>query len=96
MREQPDLLFGGYFHPFPFFKGERYLNQFELTLGRKIDVALWYQQWGAGWGVNQWNGSWLKKVGDRQVMIKWEPSKPGAHSADPRFSIESILNGKHD
>lgn len=88
--------FGGYFHPFPVMKSNKVLAQAEAVLQRPIEVAMWYQQWGAGWGIKHFHPNWVKSAGARDVVIKWDPMKLRANPTDPAFSIKSIINGAHD
>ncbi|HEV2374580.1 MAG TPA: hypothetical protein VGS19_20760 [Streptosporangiaceae bacterium] len=79
--------FGGYFHPFPVRKNIKVIEQAERTLKRPIDVVMWYQQWEAPFGIKRFHREWIETVGERDVVIKWEPKKRIGRLADPRFAL---------
>jgi mannan endo-1,4-beta-mannosidase len=93
--------FGGYFHPFPIWAGGSRISRAEKILNRHIDVVMWYQWWDAnllmgGKRARDFQEEWIKRVGERDVFIKWEPWKPGRNLVQPRFALETIISGNHD
>ena len=94
------IRFGGYFDPFPLRKRGEYLQEVERILGRPVDTVMWYQWWDAGWLVGkrakEFQPDWLVQAGSRDVLIKWEPWKPGRQIVQPRFALSTIVDGKHD
>ena len=91
-----NIKFGGYFYPFPQHKSISHIENAEATLRRKIEVVMWYQQWGTPFSGKNFHPNWVKSVGDRDVLIKWEPKKSLAKPSDTSFSVTSIAAGKFD
>ncbi|MBV9848493.1 MAG: hypothetical protein JO250_02280 [Armatimonadetes bacterium] len=94
------MKFGGYFAPFPLKRDGKYLEEIETILRRHLDIVMWYQWWGAswsiGWGAKNFQAKWLAEVGDRDVLIKWEPWTPGRRIMQPKFAVNTIADGAHD
>ncbi|HSX32842.1 MAG TPA: glycosyl hydrolase [Candidatus Saccharimonadales bacterium] len=93
--------FGGYFHPFPIWTNHKRLEQAEQALRRPIDIVLWYQWWDAGLltggkRATRFQTNWAIEAGARDVLIKWEPWKPGKRIVQPEFSLATITAGQHD
>jgi beta-mannanase len=100
MQNTAPLKFGGYFPPFPLKAGHRHLEEMEKILHRRIDVAFWYQWWGTNWMIRRaaqdFQANWVTESGDRDVLIKWEPWTPGRQIEQPKFAVQTIVNGAHD
>lgn len=92
--------FGGYFPPFPLRKGGRYLEEVEGILRLRIEIVLWYQWWETHWlmgrAAQEFQARWLAEAQDRDVLIKWEPWKPGRQIVQPKFAVNTIVSGAHD
>jgi mannan endo-1,4-beta-mannosidase len=92
--------FGGYFPPFPFRAKRDHLEATEQRLGRHIDAVMWYQWWDTPWLLGkkpkEFQTSWIAEAGNRDILIKWEPWKPGKQIVQPEFSLQSIVAGRHD
>ena len=100
MQNAPLPRFGGYFPPFPLKAGRNCLDKAETLLQRRIEIAMWYQWWGADWTVGRaardFQVKWAAEAGDRDVLIKWEPWKPGRQIVQSRFAVSTIIDGAHD
>ena len=94
------LQFGGYFPPFPLGAGSPHLDTVEAILGCPIGIVMWYQWWDVTWLMNRsaknFQNQWLAAAGNREVLIKWEPWKPGRQIVQPRFALQTIIRGGHD
>jgi beta-mannanase len=63
------------------------IDQLQATLGRRIDIVLWYQHWD-GWGA-EFHPEWVSNVTDpgRIPLLTWEPWSS---------SLRSIADGTFD
>jgi mannan endo-1,4-beta-mannosidase len=99
MTERP-LRFGGFFPPFPLSEGGSRLDRAEKLLDRRIEIAMWYQWWDTGFPLSRkardFQPRWADAAGDRDVLIKWEPWRPGRVVAQPEFAVGTIFAGNHD
>ncbi len=85
-------------------QGTSSIAQLERTLGRRIAVVNWYQQWGGP--DSGANVSWLDAVasGGRVPLVTWEPwvppagnvPTPGVTTDQPDFSLRQIADGRYD
>jgi beta-mannanase len=93
--------FGGYFHPFPVWKSSAVLAKAEQDLRRPVEIVMWYQWWDAGLlaggrRATAFQPKWVTASGEREVLIKWEPWKPGRQVVQPRLTLGTIIAGTHD
>jgi mannan endo-1,4-beta-mannosidase len=93
--------FGGYFHPFPIWDTNKTLTKAESALRQPIDTVMWYQWWDAGAlsggkRATRFQSKWVAAAGKREVLIKWEPWKPGKKIIQPNFALRTITAGTHD
>ena len=52
--------------------------------------------WGVGRAAKDFQVKWLAEAGSRDVLIKWEPWKPGRRVIQPEFAVSTIVDGAHD
>jgi hypothetical protein len=88
------VLFGAYVPPAPE-SGMAPVADLEASLGRRIEIVLWYQHW-AGWGPD-FNAEWTAQAasGARRPLLTWEPWKPGSVN-QPKFRLKRIAEGAFD
>jgi hypothetical protein len=93
-RSASNLLFGAYVPPSPE-NGMAALDQFQGSVGTRVDVVLWFQHWD-GWGTD-FNPDWVSAVAasGRLPLLTWEPWAPGSVD-QPDFQLRRIANGAFD
>jgi beta-mannanase len=62
---------------------------------------MWYQWWDAGLlaggrRTTVFQPKWVTASGEREVLIKWEPWKPGRQIVQPGLTLGTIIAGVHD
>jgi beta-mannanase len=71
----------------------------EQTLGRRISISHWYQNWGGGDWIRAVHPELIKAVADsgRTPLLTWEPWNPDDFGKDqPDFGLRRIASGAYD
>lgn len=86
---------GGFFPPAPQ-EGIAPVLQAEKILGRRIDPVMWFRSWDTPAGPGRFRPEYLDGLDDRDVVITWEPWRPGGGAVQPEYAPAAIAAGRHD
>ena len=83
---------GGFFPPAPQ-EGIAPVLQAEKILGRRIDPVMWFRSWDTPAGPGRFRPEYLDGLDDRDVVITWEPWRPGGGAVQPEYAPAAIAAG---
>ena len=91
----PKLLFGAY-APASDENQMGGVGDLESALGTRLDIVLFYQAWAGGGAPFRLDWIETAAAGGRAPLLTWEPWVPGGSASQPDFSLQAILDGRHD
>ena len=96
--QQAPLQFGAFSPGDPYNGRTDGTNALQNTLGRRVDIVNWYQNWGGGEWISSVQNHLVNAVLDsgRTPLITWEPWDPAAGTNQPNFSLSRIAGGEFD
>jgi hypothetical protein len=95
VRKAPSMRLGGFFPPAPQ-DGIAPVLRAEKILGRRIDPVMWFRSWDTPAGPGRFRPEHLDGLDDRDVVITWEPWRPGGGAVQPEYAPAAIAAGRHD
>ncbi len=95
---QTSLQFGAFTPGDPYNGNVTATDALQAKLGRRVDIGLWYQNWGGGDWISSVQPHVLGAVtgSGRTPLLTWEPWVPGAGTNQPKYALSKIAAGNFD
>jgi putative cell wall-binding protein len=76
--------------------GTAAVTDLERALDHRVDIVHFFETWETAWDRFDRRALSAVAADGRRVLLSWEPWVPGGSPEQPRYSLLSIVEGRHD